>query len=154
MRLIHFSNSPVELGELVARGQEESGDMKPRGLWLSDEDAECSWKWWCRQENFRLQMLTHVHRVTLSNCANICYLKTYQEIIDFGRAFLITHGPLGEMNARGIHYALDWVKVIQKWHGIVITPYVWEARLEHDASGITAGTVPPAASGSRPRSAA
>jgi hypothetical protein len=133
MRLIHFSNTPVKLETLIARGQEENGDMKPKGLWVSDEDAECSWSWWCKVENFRLDMLTHVHEVTLSNSAEICFLRTPGEIIEFGREFRVQHGPFAGGSTLGYHLMmLDWVKVIQRWHGIVITPYQWACRLEND----------------------
>lgn len=131
VRLIHFADKPVVLGTMIARGQDEAGCMKPTGLWVSDED-EFGWRAWCIDNDFRLDQLTHVHEVTLSNTAEICYLRTPREIVEFGRAFLITHGPLGEMTARGMFYALDWVRVIQRWGGIIITPYQWACRLEHD----------------------
>lgn len=132
MRLIHFADAPVKLDTLIARGQEERGDFKPRGLWVSDED-DFGWREWCIEENFNLGMLTHVHEVTLSNTANIKFLRTPDEIIAFGREFAMTHGPLAYMNAiRGMLYALDWVRVIQRWGGIVITPYQWSCRLNHD----------------------
>jgi hypothetical protein len=133
MRLIHFSDAPVKLGDLVARGQDEEGGMKPKELWLSDEAAECSWSWWCRSENFRLQMLTHVHRVTLSNCANVLILETPGLVRDFGREFAIQHGPFAGGSMLGHHIMmLDWVRVIQRWHGLIITPYQWDCRLESD----------------------
>lgn len=133
MRLVHFSNAPVKLDTLIARGQDEQGDMKPKGLWVSDEDAECSWSWWCKGENFRLGDLTHVHEVTLSNTAEICYLRTPGEIIDFGREFRVQHGPFAGGSTLGYHLMmLDWVRVIQRWHGIVITPYQWACRMEND----------------------
>ena len=61
--------------------------MKPNGLWVSDED-EFGWRSWCIEENFRLDMLTHVHEVTLSNTANILVLETPGLI----REFTIDHG--------------------------------------------------------------
>jgi hypothetical protein len=129
VRLIHFADKPVKLGDLVARGQDEDGAMKPKGLWVSDEDAECSWRWWCIEENFRLDMLTHVHEVTLSNTANVLILETPGLVRDFGREFVVQHGP----HAGGhIIMMLDWVRVIQRWHGLIITPYQWDCRLDHD----------------------
>ena len=128
MRLIHFSNAPVKLDTLIARGQDEQGDMKPKGLWVSDED-EFGWRAWCIDNDFRLDQLTHVHEVTLSNTAEICYLRTPGEIIEFGREFRSTTPPFDQMN---FLHALDWVRVIQRWHGIIITPYQWACRLEAD----------------------
>ena len=61
--------------------------MKPNGLWVSDEDGS-GWRSWCIEENFRLDMLTHVHEVTLSNTANILVLETPGLI----RGFTIDHG--------------------------------------------------------------
>jgi hypothetical protein len=133
MRLIHYSNAPVKLGDLIARAQEEHGDMKPRGLWVSDEDAECDWKWWCVQEGFRLDMLTHVHEVTLGNAANVLVLKTASEVRAFGREFTMRHGPFAGGSLLGYHTMhLDWAQVIQRWHGLIITPYQWDCRLEND----------------------
>jgi hypothetical protein len=103
MRLIHYSNAPVKLDELIARGQHEQGDMKPKGLWMSDEDAELGWRQWCIEENFRLDMLTHVHEVTLGNAANVLILKTAAEVRDFGREFVIRHDPFAGGSVLGHH---------------------------------------------------
>jgi hypothetical protein len=133
MRLIHFSNAPLRLGDLIARGQDEHGAMKPKGLWVSDEDAEMGWRAWCIEENFRLDMLTHVHEVTLGNAANVLILETPGLVRDFGREFVIQHGPMAGGSLLGHHLMmLDWVRIIQKWHGIIITPYQWDCRLEND----------------------
>ena len=74
-------------------------------------------------------MLTHVHEVTLSNTANVLILETPGLVRDFGREFVVQHGP----HAGGhIIMMLDWVRVIQRWHGLIITPYQWDCRLDHD----------------------
>ena len=86
--LIHYSNAPVIMDDRIARGQDdEHGAIKPNGLWVSDED-EFGWRSWCIKENFRLDMLTHAHEVTLSNTANILVLETPGLI----REFTIDHG--------------------------------------------------------------
>jgi hypothetical protein len=131
MKLIHYSNAPVKLDTLIARGQDEDGAMKPKGLWLSDEDAECAWREWCIAENFRLDLLTHVHEVTLSNTANLLILDTPDAIRKFGRTFAMTHGRFAQAGLRG-NMMLDWVRVIQRWHGLIITPYQWDCRLATD----------------------
>jgi hypothetical protein len=133
MRLIHFNDAPVKLDTLIARGQNEHGDFKPRGLWVSDESCD-SWGWreWCIAEDFNLGMLTHVHEVTLSNTAEILFLRSPEEIKAFGHEYRMTHGPLANINTRGVLQLLDWVRVIQKWHGIIITPYQWSCRLDFD----------------------
>jgi hypothetical protein len=135
VRLIHWSDKPLHLDDRIARGQDEQGFMKPTGLWVSDEDAECSWRWWCIQEDFNLDMLTHVHEVTLSNTANVLILETPGLVQEFGREFVMQHGPFAGGSALGNHILmLDWVRVIQRWHGLIITPYQWECRLKTDTS--------------------
>jgi len=131
MRLIHYSNAPVQLDTLIARGQDENGSFKPTGLWVSDEDG-FGWREWCIAENFHLDLLTHVHEVTLSNTAEIKFLRTPEEVIAFGHEFAMTDGPGARLNAWGTIFAINWVRVIQRWGGIVITPYQWSCRLDRE----------------------
>ena len=112
MRLIHFSDAPVKLGDLVARGQDEEGGMKPKGLWLSDEAAECSWSWWCRSENFRLSLgdllcVLPDRLAEAKRCAGELYghARAEQVIVDLARDGASTRALVTALQADVVAFA-------------------------------------------------
>jgi hypothetical protein len=134
MKLVHYSASP--LGELRL-GMPHPGYrslMKPAGLWVSDDDdCENSWPAWCAAEKFGLDRLTHAHDVELVPGANVLILSTPADIDAFGAEWAVVPewaGPIMRGASPGSGMWLNWPEVMTRYDGLVITPYVWERRLE------------------------
>jgi hypothetical protein len=128
MKLFHHSLNRLERfdPELLLRVQTVT--YKPRGLWVSDADAEDNWQDWCVGERFRLGALRNRHLVTLHEGANVLRIATTTELDWFTRGY--SRAPefaAGDPFWEG-HY-IDWPEVTGQWDGIVITPYLWQRRL-------------------------
>ena len=122
MNLIHYSKNPIR--EINSAKQEDSAHMKPHGLWVSDGTA---WKDWCKGENFMQDCFKYETHITLTDKNKILFLNTRKELKLFTVMFskrLITMGTV-------LKYAdINWTKVAKKYKGLIITPYIWEARHE------------------------
>jgi hypothetical protein len=96
---------------------------KPEGLWITD-DSDMSWWDWCMDENFCIERLSHKHTVDLDE-RNILILRTPEELdhftLDYGMATRF---------APTIH----WGQVARDFHGLAITPYIWERRMLRETS--------------------
>jgi|SRR6185369_2889440 len=119
MRLIHFAKEPVAEIYPVVQAQKA---MKPKGLWVSDEDCEDSWSAWCRNEDFNLESLAVAHEVTLAPDANLLRIDSAEGI----DRFTITYAALDGYYPR-------WDILAKRYQGILITPYVWSRRLSRTA---------------------
>jgi len=98
---------------------------KPAGLWLSD-DADYGWKEWCTDESWNVDSLVHTRNFVFTVDANILWLSTLEEIVAFSNEYSTT--------IAGINHRLyiDWKPIVEKYDGILITPYQWQARMsEH-----------------------
>lgn len=133
MRLYHYSAKPVTKIKSVPwrqRGARWSSDRdtaigdKPKGFWVSDDDADWNWPVWCRANDFQLERLTWRQEVILSDHAHILFLRSIAEIDALTREY-------GEALLPGscLRY-IDWMAVCRDKQGIVITPYQWERRLD------------------------
>jgi hypothetical protein len=118
MKLLHYSDKPFALD---ARRYEQSEGMKPRGLWLSVEDA---WAEWCRGEEFCAESLTHVQEVKLDGTLNLKHLRTADEVLAFS----------DEFHTEELRVHLDWPRVAGLWDGLLISPYQCSVRLDDRAS--------------------
>lgn len=151
MKLIHWSADIVT--QVHGRRQESLFDQakpdrerkrmsplgKPHGFWLSDESRGAhGWKAWCKAEGFRPYSLRYEHEVKLSPKAKILYLRTAKDIDEFadkyGSSLMVLLGherPGDDERLYGGRYidVIDWKRVAKKYHGIIITPYIWEQRL-------------------------
>ena len=98
---------------------------KPHGLWVSVEDFEEdeNWKTWCETEKFRVECLKYRYLVTINPKAKIIYLKTTEEITEFGK----TYAWDGLLSDEYI-YALNWDHLMSEYDGIIIAPYQWDCR--------------------------
>jgi hypothetical protein len=123
MRLLHYSNKP--LGLLEVRQQFQHPDFKPRGLWVSCEGPD-DWPTWCRNEEFCPDRLEVVHEVTLRPEAKVLTLDSFDALIDFNDEFK-DRGP----SISSLH-TIRWDKVARLYDGILIAPYQWQARWEHE----------------------
>lgn len=118
MRLIHFAAEP--LAEVYPVPWQEVGP-KPKGLWVSDEDAY-GWREWCTSEDYGTERLEVAHEIQLANDANVLHITNAVGIDEFTREF----------RARGYGsdgYRLNWPAVADLYQGVIITPYVYERRL-------------------------
>jgi hypothetical protein len=124
MRLLHYSNAPIETLRPIPPSSDH--DMKPRGLWVSVE-GEDDWESWCKSEQFALDRLTVLHEVTLTPDANILRISDADAIFELGREY----GKSPSWAGRDRVYSLDWPRLAARWQGLLIAPYQWSCRL-HD----------------------
>jgi len=119
-RWVHFANAPI----IAVRSTEQADGMfphgKPKGLWVSDENAENSWSAWCRAEGFRETDKQIAHLVTVSPTANVLRISNAAGLSLFTERYSVDgkYGP-----------AIDWALVATEFAGLLITPYIWECRL-------------------------
>lgn len=125
LRLSHFSKTPLKLENLTYPSN-KIYDLrgtyfdKPQGLWLSDE-SDYGWKSWCKENQFNLKNLKYQIEFDVS-LEGILLLKTEKDMLSFTKEFSEgnpTLFALPNFKMQGI----DWDKVKQKYHGIIITPY-------------------------------
>jgi len=119
MALIHHSRAPVTAVYSVPQVQSVD-EFKPRGLWVSVDDA---WKSWCEDNEFNLADLAYPHVVTLAPDANVLCLKSAEDIDDFTRLYAYSRHGMGSCL-----YA-HWDLVAAKYQGMIIAPHIWERRL-------------------------
>lgn len=125
MRLVHFASSPVHKIDSVS--QRERLGPKPKGFWVSDQDAEVNWKTWCHKEEFRLDNFVYAHDITLTEKAKILRLSSAEEIDVFTRKY----SEREDNFISNLH--IHWEEVAENFQGIIITPYIWERRLDGGA---------------------
>lgn len=124
MRLVHWSKQPIAAVE--SREQSYGHRMdKPRGLWVSDESAENSWSSWCEDEHFGGTDHPHVYEVALRPDDNVLIIDSELELIRFDERY--SKEPEEYEWLRG--HCIDWPKVAEEYHGIIISPYQWGQRL-------------------------
>ena len=136
MRLVHYSNQPLGKLRRYSRptGIEKLGDwwLKPRGLWVSDDDQELNWRTWCLEEDFHTENLSHPHDIELRPDANVLILRTVDEVMAF-------HEKWGRSSKDLDHLAptfflsrllLPWPAITAEYDGLIITPYQWKLRLD------------------------
>lgn len=141
MKLSHFTADILTKDKLISRRQfpithKNNGRTylsgKPRGFWVSDETRGAyGWRNWCQGERFRLYSLKYEYRIELVPNAKILYLNTVEDIdaftAEYGYSLLKTLDPGYDTK---IIDGIDWQRVAKKWHGIIITPYQYQRRLE------------------------
>lgn len=118
MNLIHYSVNKIEvLDATVDYSGLSMQRFKPRGLWVSVDDA---WEVWCRDEEYELARLTHKHKIKLRDTANILLLDTTEKIRAFDEQYKLNM----------LVEKIDWLRVKQHYDGIIIAPYQWSLRYE------------------------
>lgn len=123
-KLVHYSDQVLALEDLVTRRQPESGDDKPRGLWVSCE-GERDWVSYCMSDNpGRLSAVKH-HVVIRGN---ILKLKSADDLDSFTEEFKVPYRDMKKINF------IDWKAVAEVYQGIIITPYIYDRR-HHDLVG-------------------
>lgn len=127
MRLTHFSENPMEfdLAREYRQGTSEQPDtlLKPRGLWLSDEAAEMPWSRYAVEEAGWGDAVKH--KVDFEcDTSNWLVITNEAELLEFNSLYRVTSDRGNLMNL-----VKDWNAVSQRYAGIVITPYIWQCRL-------------------------
>lgn len=79
-----------------------------------------SWSTWCRENTFQLQNLAH-RAEFLVDTARVLLIQDAPGLLDFSARY-----P-GEDQ---IGLCRDWVRLARDYAGLVITPYLWECRLD------------------------
>lgn len=129
MRLVHYSAKGISKftpTPLAKRGARDGGGVgdKPAGLWVSDDECDQNWLAWCVAEGFGLERLRVAQEVILRPNASILCLGGAPDLDHF----VDRYGAPLYPGAR--HHWIDWEKVCAVYDGVVITPYVWERRLD------------------------
>lgn len=124
MILRHWSGRP--LPEVLDNKEQKYGERyaKPRGFWLSDENSDMSWKKWCDSECFRENQFGFWTDFQV-DMNDIIHLKNENDILLFTETYKM--GPDDT-------YGIDWHTIAQNHKGILITPYIWECRLNDNCS--------------------
>jgi hypothetical protein len=143
MRLVHYSSeivtsvrgrrqaNPLAHPENVSRSRSD----KPNGFWLSDESRGAyGWRSWCKDNQFRSFAMRYEHEIELVPDARILYIRTAEELRKFTEKYgysLITEICKGRGDPYVSHFvdSIKWWKLTRRYHGIIITPYIWEERL-------------------------
>lgn len=134
MKLVHYTACPLTKVKSVPRKMRGGRDGfgpggiadKPRGFWVTDMDCENNWKSWCIAEDFSLHKLRYAQEVILSPRAKILGLKSAEDIKTFTKAYGRTMYPGSSVKL------IDWGPVVREYQGIIITPYIWECRMDND----------------------
>jgi hypothetical protein len=122
MKLVHYSSKPLQTLR-AGRLDHPELSLKPDGLWVSDDNCEMNWRAWCIGANFGLDSLTHVHDVTLRDDANVRVITSVAELDAFHAEYRLPGLP-------DFALGFDWARVMQAYDGVIITPYLWQRRLD------------------------
>lgn len=126
LKLSHYCSEPAVVME---PREQDLADMKPLGLWVS-VDGEMDWPSWCLAEHFsRGEDLRFQHRVTLAPDHRVLHLSS-----GISLRWLTNKYPDHKYRELGLgsNFRLDWRRLAQDHDGLVISPYLWECRLDHD----------------------
>jgi hypothetical protein len=127
MNLAHFSKTKFPLAKKRKYKQADnhsSFNFKPNGLWVSDESQPDSWSRWCRNNHFREQNLKYKTELDVA-LSEVLLISSARDIQLFQLAY---RRPMPSSTLM----AINWAKVAEAYKGIIITPYLWEFRLNFD----------------------
>lgn len=138
--LSHYCEYPIVLDRTRAYDQSlENGRplYKPLGVWVS-VDGEDDWAQWCLQEDFCPSRLACRHEVRLASEEAILWLDTPQSVLDFhaeyaeeselDRHFARSY-PDMSVRSRQRDWRVNWMRVADKYDGVIIAPYHWSLRM-------------------------
>ena len=127
MKLFHYSAKPIVKLRDIDQNDESmwSAIGKPRGLWVSDED-DYGWSQWCKDEDFKDLSKQYKYEVKLRERHNILIMSKDEELISFTEEYKKKE----EAPVRLL--CLDWAEVGKDYGGVIITPYLWNSRMNTD----------------------
>jgi hypothetical protein len=126
IHLVHYSKEPL-LG--VRQGQQMGSlndSFKPAGLWFSVDGYpnDMTWPRWCQAEDFHVDCLQAGTEIVLTADHRVLHLSTKDEIRQFQARFRRDAVPKDHLRV------IDWAGVAEKFQGIIIAPYCFDARFE------------------------
>ncbi len=126
LSLSHYSYK--KLHNIESRSQDNLRIAhKPNGLSVS-VDGDCDWKWWCERENLFVDSLKFQTRIILNQNANIKHIQNLEQLLQFGRTY--RKSLINSLSfTSNFNATIDWEQVSQVYQGIIIAPYLWEARM-------------------------
>ena len=135
MQLLHYTDQPVSWDRDRIYLQDFPRQFgKPEGLWVSVA-GEDDWPSWCQENDYGIYSLAHVSEVTLTPCAQILFLSTAQQLLDFHSRYAVQtefeRAMVGLLPDEFLvrQRPIDWRTVASDYEGIVIAPYQWDLRL-------------------------
>ncbi len=102
-------------------------NIKPAGMWLSD-DSDYGWPKWCEEQEFNLEGLTIKKTFEITDISKILVLDTDEKIIAFNKKYTISFPDYDSKLFKFLAY-LDWKRISKEYAGVLISPYSWELRL-------------------------
>lgn len=118
---IHMSKKPFELEQ---RTFNQKVTMKPFGFWYG---FGSEWIDWTRSE-MPEWVGKYIYSVDIGN-TNVLQIKTHMELMMFNREYQSNLSDTGHRRLEG--EVIDWKKVADKYDGIEINPYQFEARYQY-----------------------
>jgi len=123
-RLIHYSKKPLTDVRTVEQTEDRrSGIGKPLGLWVSCEGDD-DWPSWCKSEKFGAPF-DHATEIKLWRTAPVLHISDATQLRIFNERF-------SRPDRSHSLDRIDWGKVAQAYHGVIISPYLYDCRLDHD----------------------
>lgn len=93
--------------------------IKPVGLWITDDSAD-NWPNWCRKQNYPCG--THLFQIDILPNSNLRWVTSAEELDIFTEKYSTFE--------TGLKF-IDWKRVIDKYNGLMIFPYLHSRRYEH-----------------------
>lgn len=127
MKLTKYSASPLAFDPDWKYDQDDRRGPygKPRGFWVSD-DSDHGWRAWCEAEEWNLEGLSFKSEFMLAPGHNVLILRGVDELKTFDAEYGMPLEVSPTMRT------IDWPRVAAEYDGIIITPYLWEARYDFD----------------------
>lgn len=108
----------------------DGGWFKPHGLWFSVEGEDDGWKWWCEAEGFFTENLAHQTELIFKPDAKLLRISTKDELDAFTKEWLVDISTVVPGLSQRYGYIINWPELAKRYSGIIIAPYIWEARLQ------------------------
>ena len=121
MRLLHYTPAPLEHIRSVEQSGDRYRDDKPEGLWISVE-GEDDWLDWCEQAEYDNPAAQICYEIVLADDSRVLHLATSGDLRIFTELY----------KSRGSFGGIDWQRVAEQHDGIIIAPYQWSCRLDHE----------------------
>ncbi len=109
VRFFHYSRKPIDSLHNVSNTNVGSIYLKPKGFWVSEEDA---WRSWCSYSEF----------------CNLSKYRKYEVTVDVSKLYVVdTVDSLNRLvrnyGKRGMYDGMDWTKLAEDYAGIYFTNY-------------------------------
>lgn len=118
MRFTHHAYAPWAYDS--TRTYNTEPDHKPDGLWFAVDD---DWQRWCETDWPDRWHNADRHVELDINLDRVLVLDTVDKVIDFHLHYFAGYGD---------RYRLPWADVTADYAGIIIAPYQWSLRLDHE----------------------